>query len=218
MFRLTVAIFSLGLLFSGCYRKSNISAAEGSAKQDANKTSPATSPSNEIHLPEGELAPDDILSYINSGQLSGKAELWQRLGLEEFPSDKAEKFVFETGQAGKLLVIRLESVWDYRYLFFKTSGDRWRFMSYHDQFEERYGAPEQQVEFAGNQVWFVIRTLMGRGTGLSFHSNEWLSLTTREAKTVLRVADCCQFQSPLDLVICDQWDVAEKKFINGKYR
>lgn len=182
--------------------------------QTANEQEP------EATLPDGNLSPDAILVFLNAKSRAKEANLWRRLKIEDWGYDKAEKFEFDLGAGGKLLVIRIGKAIDrnFRYLFFRLiKSNEWRFVSYHDEHEQKYGPPPQQIETAGNQVWFVVKRLGASGTGLSWYHYVWLNISAKEARTELMLPATCETYSLGEPSICETWELAEKSILNGKY-
>jgi hypothetical protein len=174
----------------------------------------------EATLPDGNLSPDAILAFLNAERRAEGANLWQRLGIEDWGYDKAEKFEFDLGNEEKLLVIRIGKAIDrhFRYLFFRlTETNEWRFVSYHDEVEQKYGPPQQRIETAGSLVWFVVKRLGASGTGLSWYSQVWLNISEKEATIDLILPIACETYSPGEPTICETWELAEKNSLNGKY-
>ena len=165
--RFWILLFALTV---GCTQRGNKTVTADLQSQQ--QPSPSQPQEQEAPLADGNLSPDAILAFLNAESRAKEANLWRRLKIEDWGYDKAEKFEFDLGTAGKLVVIRIGKVIDrnFRYLFFRlTEPNEWRFVSYHDEHEQKYGPPQQQIETAGNQVWFVVKRLGASGTGLSWY-------------------------------------------------
>jgi hypothetical protein len=213
-----IMIAAIGLI--GCqHQVKQDSAEQASTPKESQSVSAVV---QEVTLPDGKLTPDDVLRFLNAKQRSSTVDLWQRLRIDKWywGYRKAEKFEFEIGKADKLAVIQLAdpgNIPDVRYLFFKNKGGMdWHFVSYFDDLEQQYGPLEHQVEFAGEQVWFVVKSLGAHGSGLSWHNWIWLSLNKKEAKPVLYIPDYCESYIGTP-VIYETWAIKQKGLVGGKY-
>jgi hypothetical protein len=188
------------------------------------------SPPAVVHLPKGDLSPDGMLSYVNNNPKSDLGELWERLAIKNFHIDvnpeylefKAEKFLLGTDQAVPITLIRIEqNRLHYRHLFFRHSQNsegKWNFLSYVDEYEQKYGPPAvPRAEAVGYMLWAVVPSRGWYGTGIGATYNTWYSLSSKEAKPVLIEAKHHDYGAPGGPVISDELKVKKKGLVNGRY-
>jgi hypothetical protein len=213
--RIAVFIFPV-LLTAGCQQKPSV--AEQNQQPASQIISPASSPLQDVRLPDGELTPDAVLNFLNAKQKTVGENLWRRLNIKDREYAPSEKFDYDLGEIGKSSVIRIGAITDssFRYLFFRNFGKpSWQFISYLDLPVLKYGAPKHEVEQVGEYCWFIIRQVGASGTGLSWYSKHWYCLESKEAERVLIVADRAEAIWPTGPYVRDTWTVTDKKIING---
>jgi hypothetical protein len=121
-------------------------------------------------------------------------EVWKQLGIwsEVFERDDeihlSVKDIDVGGTAGRLLLISLanSSEWSWQYLLFRREEAKWRFLGNIDCDRQRYSPPEFRIQRIGDKgVWFVLRYMMGGGSGVADYWETWYDLAGNRRQSVL---------------------------------
>lgn len=145
-------------------------------------------------------APDVIAKNIQENNFTALEKTWQELDVtpEEYLfrnrnelTFNVQQFYFEGNQGDEyaMLIIREnEFEWDWQYLLFRRSGTGWKTLGNIDLATQKYSIKPSYRVVASNQqeLWLVVRSLTGSGSGFSLYEVIWYRLTGEELEEVLR--------------------------------
>lgn len=163
------------------------------------------------------LSPFDIRDFINGvdedlTEFYDFSPLWEKLQIDKGADDSFEGFTpsysrwrartykeISTHQ-GKLVVLKIDAMGGVsrRYLIFRQTytspalTNAWQILGNIDILDSKYeGSPHQQyyrVITMGNQVWLLLRSLGGSGTGVYQIDETWYQIAAGKPKQALEYA------------------------------
>ncbi|MCP4373584.1 MAG: hypothetical protein GY797_36590 [Deltaproteobacteria bacterium] len=145
-------------------------------------------------------SPDIIAKNIQENNFTALEKTWQELDIipkDYFFRDRnklsfsVQQFYFEGNQGDEyaMLIIREnEFEWDWQYLLFRKDEIEWKALGNIDLAMQKYSVEPSYRVIASNQqdIWLVVRSLTGSGTGFSLYEEIWYRLTGEELEEVLR--------------------------------
>jgi hypothetical protein len=145
------------------------------------------------------LSPDRIAEDIQTNGFTALEKTRQALDIvpSEYFFEQGDKltfsvrrFYFESQndeEYALLIIVEDDFKWDWQYLIFRKNGADWKFLGNLDLGTQKYTEPSYRVVIGDkDEVWLVVRSLTGSGTGFTLYEEVWYKLNGKKIEITLR--------------------------------